>query len=63
MKDMKNVKPAYAVNLGTGMFVAGIPGQWICRKCGTVAMSVNGKPNLMGCLKAVNRMHSWARNW
>ena len=31
MKSMRNIKPAYAVNLGNGVF-AGVT--WMCMKCG-----------------------------
>ena len=35
MKSMKNIKkPAYAVNLGKGTFMAGVYSWWICQKCG-----------------------------
>lgn len=31
MKSMKNIKPAYAVNLGNGVFAGE---KWMCVKCG-----------------------------
>lgn len=47
MKSMKNIKkPAYAVNLGKGVF-AGTNFQ--CVKCGYVAQGYNQKPILPGC--------------
>ena len=30
-KEMKNIKPAYAVRLGTGVFMGVL---WMCAKCG-----------------------------
>ena len=34
MKSMKNIKPAYAVKLGKGVFTAGVYTHWTCRNCG-----------------------------
>lgn len=61
MKDMKNVKPAYAVNLGTGVFMAGTQGWYVCRKCMAQRYNPNGKPDVRNCPKG--GLHSWVKNW
>ena len=33
MKSMKNIKPAYAVKLGTGVFMALSINDWYCKYC------------------------------
>lgn len=40
-KMMNNIKPAYAVKLGTGLFAGA---NWRCTKCGKVATGVNPMP-------------------
>ncbi len=57
MNEMKNVKPAYATKLGTGVFMAAT---YYCRKCGRAATTfIAGKPQLTGCPKG--GLHSWVK--
>ena len=45
--NTKNIKkPAYAVELGTGMFAGA---NWQCTKCGYVAHGFTTRPILNGC--------------
>jgi len=41
MKSMKNIKPAYAVKLGKGVFAGRV--HWQCIKCGATDSGI-GKP-------------------
>ncbi|MBO4386365.1 MAG: hypothetical protein J5817_05030, partial [Treponema sp.] len=62
MKSMKNIKPAYAVQLGKGVFV-GATIKWQCSKCGkqaNVPEKEKPYPHTMGicpCNKSGN--HVW----
>ena len=61
MKDMKNVKPAYAVNLGTGVFMGTM---WQCSKCGKTTMTSNSLtkpiPTFGGrCPSTASGNHMW----
>ena len=60
-KEMKNIKPAYAVRLGTGVFV-GANVTYQCQYCGKKAYTPNKPHNtdMMPCAK--NRSyHNWIK--
>lgn len=58
MKDMKNVKPAYAVNLGTGVFMGTM---WQCSRCGrTLPGPSKPMPSWGGrCPSTASGNHIW----
>ena len=41
-KEMKNIKPAYAVRLGTGVFAGA---DWQCKYCGYIAKGYSYQPS------------------
>ena len=58
MKKMENIKPAYAVKLGAGVF-AGV--DWQCMKCGTIARgnAMPGPQALGRCPETSSGNHMW----
>ncbi len=61
MKEMKNIKPAYAVRLGKGVFMAAQP-TYQCRICGKTAYTPN-KPSgydMMPC-DGKRPYHEWIK--
>ena len=41
MESMKNIKPAYATKLGTGVFAGA---NWQCSKCGKITTNFSSRP-------------------
>ena len=61
MKKMENIKPAYAVKLGAGMFAGE---DWQCMKCGAQVRLSGGtpSPSLGGsCPETSTGHHVWQR--
>ena len=59
MKSMKNIKkPAYAVNLGKGVF-AGITYIFQCKKCGLTVQNTTGTYPSGSCPKGGS--HDWTQ--
>lgn len=59
MKSMKNIKPAYAVQLGKGVF-AGTQFIYACSKCRMqVGPTTSGYPSSSGCPSGGS--HDWQR--
>ena len=61
MKSMKNIKPAYATNLGNGAFMGAQP-TYQCRYCGKTAYTPN-KPSdyvMMPC-DGKRTSHDWIK--
>ena len=58
MKDMKNIKPAYAVNLGTGVFAGA---RWQCIRCGQEMISYSRPGGMAGsrCPETSSGNHIW----
>lgn len=61
-KNVKNLRPAYAVKLGEGKFVGAQP-TYQCSKCGAVAYTPNwpGNFDFGGCGGERNKAHSWKK--
>ena len=60
-KEMKNIKPAYAVRLGTGVFVGT---DWQCIKCGLIIAAWDSVPaGLAGgkCPSTPTGNHIWKK--
>ncbi len=59
MKSMKNIKPAYAVKLGKGVF-AGAQYIYACSKCRMqVGPTSSGYPSGSGC--PAGGLHNWQK--
>ena len=60
MKSMKNIKPAYAVKLGNGVFVGPL---WQCSKCGkTTTSPLKPSPGAYGkCPSTASGNHMWKK--
>ena len=59
MKKMENIKPAYAVKLGAGVFAGA---DWQCMKCDTIAHgngSMPGPQALGRCPETSSGNHMW----
>ena len=64
MKTMKNIKPAYAVKLGKGVFAGGVLFKYACNKCGrqtTWKMSFPGPTEYGRCPEAKSGNHVWKK--
>ncbi|HBB15109.1 MAG TPA: hypothetical protein DCZ76_12680 [Treponema sp.] len=61
MKSMKNIKPAYAVKLGKGVFSGLRWDEWYCKYCMSKPTSGCGaKPGTPGrCEKSPTGYHVW----
>lgn len=58
MKSMKNIKPAYAVKLGKGVFSGA---EWQCKYCGKMITASNQPyPTSYGkCPESNSGQHAW----
>lgn len=59
MKKMENIKPAYAVKLGAGVFAGA---NWQCTKCGAMSYGNTSTPapqNTGRCPETSSGNHIW----
>ncbi len=64
MKTMKNIKPAYAVQLGKGVFAGSVIYKFMCTKCGTQTpfLSFFPDPKYYGkCPDTKSGNHTWKK--